>query len=121
MRALALYGLNGLINTVVSYVVFVAAAQIIDYRLAIVVGYSVGILLSYLLNSRIVFRARGRLMRFVLVSLLLMACNVLLTWTLVATNDWAPAMAQLIAIPIVFLAGYCLNRMVVFDNARCSN
>ena len=115
MKQLALYGLNGIANTVVGYVVFFVLAQVIDYRLAIVVGYLVAMLVSYALNSRVVFQGPGRPGRFIILNLLLMGANVLITWTIVETASIEEEFAQLIAIPIVFLAGFTLNKTLVFD------
>ena len=115
MKQLALYGLNGVMNTLVGYLVFFALTQVIDYRIAIVIGYSVAMALSYALNSRIVFRGRGRPARFVVLNLGLMALNVAMTWSIVTRIGLAAELAQLIAIPIVFLVGFVLNKALVFN------
>ena len=87
MKQLALYGLNGVMNTLVGYLVFFALTQVIDYRIAIVIGYSVAMALSYALNSRIVFRGRGRPARFVVLNLGLMALNVAMTIETAARSE----------------------------------
>ena len=114
MKQLALYGLNGVVNTVTGYVVFLALAQVIDYRLAIVVGYLVAMVVSYLLNSQFVFRSQGSVSRFVFVNLLLMGMNVGITWSIVHVTAMAEELAQLIAIPVVFLVGFAVNKSFVF-------
>jgi Predicted membrane protein len=116
MKQLALYGLNGVVNTITGYVVFFALTQLIDYRLAIVVGYLVAMVVSYLLNSQFVFRSQGSVSRFVLVNLVLMASNVGITWCIVHVTGMAEELAQLIAIPIVFLVGFGVNKSYVFGN-----
>ena len=89
MRKFFLYGVNGVINTVVTYGLYVLLAQFIDYRIAVIVTYALGIGLSYVLNGAIVFGMYGRFWLFVLVSLFLMMINLSITWLLVEGFRWA--------------------------------
>jgi putative flippase GtrA len=114
MRQLLLYGVNGVINTALSYGLFVVLANLIDYRAAVVISYGVGMYSSYLLNGAIVFGASGRLGRFIAVNLGLMGVNLALTWTLVEEFAWLKELAQLAAIAVVFLLGFALNKALVF-------
>jgi putative flippase GtrA len=114
MRQLALYGLNGVVNTITGYLVFLVLAQLIDYRLAIVGGYLVAMVVSYLLNSQLVFRSQGSVPRFVMVNVALMGLNIGITWSIVHVTAMAEEIAQLVAIPLVFLLGFAVNKSFVF-------
>lgn len=116
MRQLFLYGVNGVVNTLVSYGVFLVALKFVDYRVAVVVAYLIGMLCSYALNSVIVFRARGRVARFVFVNMLLMLLNLSVTWSLVEAAGWPEELAQLVSILVVFLVGFVVNKLLVFNS-----
>lgn len=115
MKAFLFYGVNGVINTVVTYSLYIALTHVVDYRIAVVISYSIGIVLSYLLNGSVVFRAYGRFGLFVFVSLFLMILNLTITWTLVEEFGWLKAIAQLPAIALVFVVGFVVNRNFVFS------
>ena len=115
MRKFLLYGMNGILNTVVSYVVFILLAQVVDYRLAIVVAYSLGAAQSYLLNGAVVFRTNGSFTLFVCVSIFLMLVNIGITWTLVDELRFPKEVAQLPAIGVVYILGYWINSRFVFS------
>jgi putative flippase GtrA len=120
MKKFLLYGLNGVVNTVVTYALYVLLVQVIDYRIAVVISYSLGICLSYLLNGAIVFGTYGRFRLFVVVSLLLMALNLAITWSVAEGLHWPKELAQLPAIAVVFVVGFFVNRRFVFS-ARAVN
>src|SRR5262245_25936412 len=98
MKRFLLYGMNGILNTVVSYVVFILLAQVVDYRLAIVVAYLLAAAQSYVLNGTVVFRANGSFTLFLCVSIVLMLVNIGITWTLVDELGVSKEVAQLPAI-----------------------
>jgi putative flippase GtrA len=114
IKRMILYAGNGIINTVLCYGLFIVISNFIDYRIAIVLVYIPGILLSYFLNGKIVFKNRGRFLIFVVVTLLMMGVNVVVTWFLVDTFRVSKEVSMLIAIGIVFILGYSLNKRFSF-------
>ena len=115
VKKMLLYAGNGIINSVVTYVLFIVISDFIDYRIAIVLVYIPGILLSYFLNQRIVFNKRGHLIIFFIVSILMMGTNVTVTWLLVQVFHVMKEVSQLIAIGVAFLIGYELNKRYSFS------
>lgn len=115
MKKLILYGINGIINTLLGYMLFLFLASLIDYRAAVVISYACGMISSYLLNSAIVFDARGHLPLFISVNLCLMLVNLSVTWFLVEGFDWPKEIAQAAAIIAVFGLGFFLNKSFVFS------
>jgi putative flippase GtrA len=115
VRKILLYAGNGIINTVVTYALFIVISNFVDYRVAIVIVYIPGILLSYFLNQRIVFNKRGNLIIFFIISIIMMCTNVVATWLLVQVFHVVKEVSQLIAIGIVFLLGYTLNKRYSFS------
>jgi putative flippase GtrA len=115
VKKILLYAGNGIINTAVTYALFVVISAFIDYRITIVIVYIPGILLSYFLNQRIVFDKRGNLIIFFIVSIIMMGTNVMVTWLLVQILHVVKEVSQLIAIGLVFLIGYKLNQRYSFS------
>lgn len=114
MRKFILYGMNGAINSVLSYGLFLYLIGIMDYRVAIFISYPTGMLISYVLNGAIVFGSRGHLPLFIAVNLLLLLANVGVTWFLVEAFRQPKAVAQILAIGVVFVMGFLMNKHVVF-------
>lgn len=121
MRQFLFYSLNGLLNTAVTYTLFLMLIHFVDYRLAIVAVYAVGICLSYALNRTWVFVQYGNFYAFVAVSLGLMLVNMNVTSLLVEQFGWPVAQAQLCSIVVVFLVGFIVNKRFVFTRARVSD
>ena len=85
IKKLILFGANGIINTIVTYSLFVIISNIIDYRITIVLVYIFGIFLSYVLNRKFVFRIKGKLYLFVLIYLGMLLANLGITTILKTT------------------------------------
>lgn len=117
MKKLLLYGANGAFNTALTYALYLLLIKVLDYRVAIVLVYAVGICLSYLLNGAVVFQARGRFGFFVLVYVGLLLVNLLITWLLVARFAWSEELAPLPAVAVVFILGFVINKHAVFQQS----
>ncbi len=115
IKKMMLYAGNGIINGVVCYGLFLIIINFIDYRVAIVLVYIPGIFLSYFLNGKIVFNNKGNLPIFVTVTILMMGLNVVITWMLVGVFQLSKQVSMLIAIGLVFLIGYSLNKRYSFQ------
>jgi putative flippase GtrA len=114
IKKLTLYAGNGIINTIVCYGLFIVISNFIDYRIAIVLVYIPGIFLSYFLNGKIVFNNKGHFLIFVVITILMMGVNVAVTWILVDAFGLSKAVSMLVAIGIVFVLGYSLNKRFSF-------
>ena len=121
VKKLILFGANGIINTIVTYSLFVVISNIIDYRITIVLVYIFGIFLSYVLNRKFVFKIRGKLYLFVLIYLGMLLANLGITTILVEEYNLIKEIAQLIAIAIVFLIGFSLINRYAFPKNTTKN
>jgi len=116
IKQLSVYGTNGIINTVVTYGLFVIISNYIDYRITIVIVYMIGIMISYFLNSKFVFKSRGNLGIFIIIMVSMLLTNLSITWVLVESFDIIKEIAQLIAILVVFGLGFKLNQKYAFKS-----
>jgi putative flippase GtrA len=115
IKKMILYAANGIINGIVCYGLFIIISNFIDYRIAIVLVYIPGIFLSYFLNGKMVFKNKGRLLIFAIITMLMMGLNVVITWFLVEELQLSKQVSMLIAIGLVFLIGYSLNKRYSFQ------
>ena len=119
-RRLFLYFANGIINTVVTYGLFLLISRVIDYRISITISYIVGICLSYFLNSKIVFKSKGKFHIFILVNVCMLLTNIMITWFFVENFNTPKEYAQIVAITVVFVLGFILNKRFSFLSYRNS-
>lgn len=116
IKKIVMYAGNGIINTIVCYGLLLILAYLIDYRLAIVLVYIPGILLSYFLNRKTVFNNnKGNFPIFVIVSVLMMWTNIAVTWILIEVFQLSKILSMSIAIGAVFFLGYWLNKRYSFS------
>ena len=114
IKRMILYAGNGIIATIVCYSLLLLLVNVIDYRIAIGLIYIPGILLSYFLNGRIVFKNRGHFIIFVAVYVVIMVTNIAITWIFVQVFQVSKIISMSIAIGIVFFLGYFLNKHFSF-------
>lgn len=116
------YAIVGVLNTLVDLTIFVTLTESlgISPKLANIVSYSAGILVSFVLNRRLVFRyhsyhhgVRQQLIRFAVVNLLSLAIST--TLVVVLSAQVPPLMAKLLSIPPVFVWGFLCTRRIVFS------
>jgi putative flippase GtrA len=105
----------GAVNTVVTYLLYLALLPFMPYLWAYVLTYAVGIALGYVLNAVWVFRGRPSLRTasaYPLLYLLNLALGIALLACLVellrVPREWAPIIVIAVSLPIMFL----LNRML---------
>jgi len=118
MRKLLLYGANGLLNTLVTYMVYLALLRVVDFRVALVIAYGLGVLLAYVVNGAVVFRRHGSFAFFAAVNVALLGVNVAITWAFVDLAGWRRDLAPLPAVLTVFLLGFLINKHFVFRHHR---
>ena len=116
VRQFVKYGLVGASNTIVNFVVYSIGVTIgIHYLIALVLGYAVGALNSYLLNRHWTFRA-GHIAhttagtRFALVTSAAIALNVALLYVLVHHAGIAKTPAQAILVLPILAVTFPINR-----------
>jgi putative flippase GtrA len=113
IKTLIKYGTNGIINTLITYPSFVFLSNIIDYRFAISIIFPLGVLLSYFLNKKFVFKKEnGNIMIFFIVMTTMFLTNLSITWMLVEFVNISKEISQGIAICIAFIIGFLLNKKI---------
>lgn len=65
LRPILTFGLIGLANTGLSYLVYLAAMRVSPYAIANVIGWTVGVLFSFYANCRFTWRVRPTWQRFI--------------------------------------------------------
>jgi putative flippase GtrA len=104
---------SGASNTLLSYAAFVALVSFVHYLVAYTIAYALGIVLSYVLNSRWVFRAAGSwrtILAFPLVYVLQYVCSAALLFVLVHEIGLRSEIAALIVVASSVLLTYALMR-----------
>jgi len=115
-KKLIRFGINGIVNTIVAYALFVVISNFIDYRITIMIVYIIGIFLSYFLNRRTVFKVSGKLYLFIAIYVGMLLINLAITTLLVEEFSLIKELAQIIAILISFGIGYTLINRYAFPN-----
>ena len=109
------YGIVGIINTIITYPSFILLSNIIDYTLAIIIIFPLGVLLSYFLNKKFTFtKEKGSMIIFFIVMTAMFLTNFLTTWILVEFVNIIKEISQGIAIVIAFMIHYLLNKKFSF-------
>ena len=109
------YGIVGIINTIITYHSFILLSNIIDYTLAIIIIFPLGVLLSYFLNKKFTFtKEKGSMIIFFIVMTAMFLTNFLTTWILVEFVNIIKEISQGIAIVIAFTIHYLLNKKFSF-------
>ncbi|HLP97583.1 MAG TPA: GtrA family protein [Sideroxyarcus sp.] len=103
--------LVGATNTAVSYAIYLLLLQFMPYLYAYSVSYGIGIVVSYILNSRFVFRqplSLGKFLQFPLVYAIQYGLGATILWLLVGQADIVPELAMIgvvaVTIPVTFVA-----------------
>ena len=102
--------IGGVLNTGITYLVYLGLLQVFSYQAAYTGAFVLGIAISYLLNAIFVFRAGmavGTLIRFPMVYLVQYVVGlglVAMLVELVDTPSWiAPVIAMLVTVPLTFV------------------
>ena len=108
----------GCFNTALTFIIYATGVMIgTNYLVANIFAWSIGVVVSFSLNSRFTFRktyAHQRLITFALsnvLGLLLSATMLSLLVRIVALN---PVLASLFTIPVVVTANFLAAKYVVF-------
>ena len=115
LKKIAIYSINGIINTSITYPSFIILSNIIDYRLAISIIFPLAVVLSYFMNKKFVFKKeKGNIRIFFIIITIMYLTNLSITWILVEFGDISKEISQAIAIFIAFIGGYLLNKKFAF-------
>jgi len=122
-RSFARFLVAGVANTVASYALFVALELVLPYLVAYAIAYVTGIVLSYFLNTRFVFRVPQRwstFMKFPIVYLVQFLLGSAVIVGLVEALGFSPRIAALLALVVTVPATYLTAKLVLRprDSAR---
>ena len=108
--------LVGATNTLLSYLLYLLLLTFLAYLPAYSIAYCAGILISYFMNVRFVFKKRVRLasfLKFQIIYVLQYTLGIMVLWLLVGKAGISPALAMIgsiiVTIPVTFMA----NRFVL--------
>ena len=116
------FGITGVMNTLVDFVVFMLLTSVgLNLYFSQVLSYGCGMLNSYIVNRSWTFKAKGKffgsqMMRFVIANLTLLAISVLLLWLFTDKLGLIKIVAKLFTTAIIMLAGFSVNRLWVFKD-----
>jgi putative flippase GtrA len=106
----------GTINTAVTYAAYWLLLRVVGYRVAFTLAFALGIVVSYCLNARFVFREPLRLRAFAKFPLVYVAQYLLGLAVVSICVEWldlpaviAPLLALVVTIPVTYL----LSRAVI--------
>lgn len=111
----------GVINTVLTYVLYILLLQVTPYRVAFTIAFVLGILLSYALNARFVFArpaAWGSFLRFPFVYLGQYLAGLVIVSLLVDRLGVDARLAPLLALIVTIPLTYVLTRAVFIGKER---
>ena len=122
LKKITTYGINGIINTLITYPIFIFLSNIVDYRLSIIIIFPLGVLISYFLNKKFAFKKeKGNIRIFFIVMTAMLLTNFLITWVLVEFGNISKEISQALAICIAFIVGFLLNKRFSFKKHICNN
>lgn len=109
----------GVINTVVSYLLYVILVLFINYQISYAISFIFGIILSFILNTKYVFEVEQTIKKFVLfplvylVQYLLGAFMMNIIVEIIGVNKFfAPIIVSLCLIPV----SYLLSKKILVRN-----
>ncbi len=120
MRRLMVFGMVGTVNTVVCYALFAALVHVFewDYNLALVADYAFGAGLGYGLHRVATFADRKHVKqafgKYALTLVITFLANLLLLDVMVRRRWFDPLVAQALAMGMVTLLSYALQKHWVF-------
>jgi putative flippase GtrA len=106
----------GAANTVATYGVYLALLPLLNYAVAYSIAFVAGILLSYLLNTRFVFRVAGSMRRFAMYPLVYVAqylVGLAVLHAAVALFDVKEELALLASVAVSLPLTFLLSRLVL--------
>ena len=118
------YLVAGALNTMLTWLLFVALSQWINYLLAYGIVFVLGVALSYVLQSVWVFRSKmqwASLLRFKMAYLANLCVGLLLLKLLVANSALSPAHAAIVVVAVQVPISFLLSRFSLLRPATPHN
>lgn len=118
------YLVAGAFNTGVTWLMFVALSQWLNYLLAYGIVFVVGVVLSFFLQSLWVFRSKlecSALLRFKAAYLINLAVGLLLLKLLVSNTPLSPAIAAIVVVALQVPLGFALSRISLLGPVQSIN
>jgi len=112
----------GIINTLVAYIVFLLLLNFkINYKVANILSYIIGMINSFLFNKKWTFQFSNKttfslVTKFVFVNLVSLSLGLLTIIFLVEVFDFTDYFAQLFSISVSVLINYFGQKKIVFIN-----
>jgi len=115
------FGITGVSNTVVDFCIFTLLYQIllIDKYTAQVIGYSAGILNSYIVNRSWTFKSKQgflslQLVKFVAVNLCMLGLSLMFIWLFSDVLGLGTMISKLFATAIIMVVNFVISKLWVF-------
>lgn len=106
----------GAFNTAAGYVLYLGLLQVFGYRVAYSIAFVLGVLVSYALNTRYVFRqpfSFSKLLQFPLVYVVQYALGIALLFVLVEVLSIPAFVAPLIVVVVSVPVTFVLSRKII--------
>ncbi|MGN4426590.1 GtrA family protein [Bacillus cereus group sp. MYBK30-1] len=125
MEKLLKFGLVGIFNTLITIVSYFILVKLgINYLVANILSYLIGVANSYYWNKNWVFQSSGKnssiFIKFLTVNLLVLAFNTLSLFILVDKFSINEFIAQIFAIGIGMMINFFLNKVWTFNQTETS-
>ena len=108
--------LVGATNTAVSYVLYLLLLEFMPYLYAYSISYGLGIVVSYILNSRFVFRqplSLGKFLQFPIVYAIQYGLGATILWLLVGKVSISPELAMLAVVAVTIPVTFVTSRFIL--------
>jgi len=108
--------LVGATNTAISYVIYLLLLGFMAYLYAYSIAYGIGIVISYILNSRFVFRqplSMGKFLQFPVVYAIQYGLGATILWLLVGQASISPELAMLAVVAATIPVTFLVSRFIL--------
>ena len=120
-KQLLKFGLVGIVNTFIHYIIFIIFFRLFDINLIIssTLGYCAGLINSYIFNKIWTFQSKqsyqvSEFLKFVSVNIIALVANLITLKLFVISFHLLPEFSQLISIATAFVINFCGNKWWVF-------
>lgn len=106
----------GATNTAVSYVLYLLLLEFMPYLYAYSIAYGIGIVISYILNSRFVFMqplSMGKFLQFPAVYAIQYGVGAAILWLLVGQASLSPELAMLAVVAATIPVTFITSRFIL--------
>lgn len=120
-----LYSLCGGIGVITDYSVYYYLTSLdLWYQLANIIGYSLGTLVSFMLNRKMTFSVSDntfqRLLLFFAIAMIGFVISSLLLYLFIEYLSLDSSIAKIMTLPFILVIQFSLNRKITFSNRAIS-